>query len=136
MNKLANILAKNIEVECNSVLNDKKNILSKSTIDRKLQLLDYMYDVLGGVANIPSLDKKIAATLKHICSNENRRLKKYNVNRLQESDTEDILSSLQLIASAYKMAENLNSGQEAVLKDIQNIYEANIEKYAPYVLNY
>ena len=132
VNRLANILANGIETECNSI----KAGLSKSTIDKKLQLIDYMYDVLGSVASIPSLDKKIAATLKQICSNENRRLKKYNVNRLQESDAEDILSSLQIIASAYKMAENLNNREDAVLKEIQDIYETNVEKYAPYVLNY
>ena len=132
VNKLANILAKGIETECNSI----KTGLGKSAIDKKLQLIDYMYDVLGSVASIPSLDKKIAATLKQICSNENRRLKKYNVNRLQESDAEDILSSLQIIASAYKMAENLNNSQDAILKDIQDIYETNVERYAPYVLNY
>ena len=132
VNKLANILAKGIETECNSI----KTGLGKSAIDKKLQLIDYMYDVLGSVASIPSLDKKIASTLKQICGNENRRLKKYNVNRLQESDAEDILSSLQIIASAYKMAENLNNSQDAILKDIQGIYETNVEKYAPYVLNY
>ena len=132
VNRLANILANGVETECNSI----KAGLSKSTIDKKLQLIDYMYDVLGSVASIPSLDKKIAATLKQICSNENRRLKKYNVNRLQESDAEDILSSLQIIASAYKMAENLSNSQDAILKDIQDIYETNVERYAPYVLNY
>ena len=136
ISKLANVLAKNIEVECNSILNDKKNTLGKSGIDRKLQLLDYMYDVLGSVANIPSLDKKVAATLKYICSSENRRLKKFNVNRLQENDAEEILSSLQIIAAAYRMAENLNSRQESVVKEIEEIYSTNVEKYAPYVLNY
>ena len=136
VNRIANILAKNIEAECNSILNDKKNRLSKTAIDRKLQLVDYAYEVLGGVANIPSLDKKISATLKYICNNENRRLKKYNVNRLQESDVEEILSSLQIIASACKMAENIGYVDEATMKDMQTIYDINVEKYAPYVLNY
>ena len=135
LNRLANILAKSIEVECNSIQNSK-NGLGKNSIDRKLQLIDYTYEVLGSVASIPSLDKKIAETLKHICNSENRRLKKYNVNRLQESDAEEIIASLQIIASAYKMAENLNSGQESIIKEIKNIYESNVEKYAPYVLNY
>ena len=135
LNRLANILAKSIEVECNSIQNSK-NGLGKNSIDRKLQLIDYTYEVLGSIASIPSLDKKIAETLKHICNSENRRLKKYNVNRLQESDAEEIIASLQIIASAYKMAENLNGGQESIIKEIKNIYESNVEKYAPYVLNY
>ena len=95
-----------------------------------------MYDVLGTVANVPATEKKIATTLKYICNNESRRLKKYNVNRLQESDREEILSSLQIIASAYKMAENFAGVQDAAIKDIKDIYDSNVEKYAPYVLNY
>ena len=134
-NKLANILARNIETECNSIMSDRAG-MSKAIIDRKLQLIDYMYDVLSSAASIPSLDKKIAATLKHICNAENRRLKKYNVNRLQESDAEEILASLQVIASTYKMAENLNNREDAIIKDIKEIYDINVEKYAPYVLNY
>ena len=63
-------------------------------------------------------------------------MKKYNVNRLQESDVEEILTSLQIIASACKMAENLDNVDEATMKDMQSIYDANAEKYAPYVLNY
>ena len=136
MDILAGQLAKSIEIECNYIVNDKSGAVSKSTIDRKLQLIDYQYDVMGGIAEIPSLDRRIAATLKHICSNENRRLKKYNLNRLQESDTEDILSSLQLIASACKMSEKLGGGNESIIKEIKNIYDTNVEKYAPYVLNY
>ena len=135
VNRLANVLAKNVEIECNSIINSKSG-LGKSAVDKKLQLIDYMYDVLSSAASIPSLDKKIAATLKHICNAENRRLKKYNVNRLQESDAEEILSSLQVIAAAYKMAENLSNVQEAELRDIKGIYDSNVEKYAPYVLNY
>ena len=135
VNRLANVLAKNVEIECNSIINNKSG-LGKSAVDKKLQLIDYMYDVLSSAASIPSLDKKIAATLKHICNSENRRLKKYNVNRLQESDAEEILSSLQVIAAAYKMAENLSNVQEAELRDIKGIYDSNVEKYAPYVLNY
>ena len=34
------------------------------------------------------------------------------------------------------MAENLNGGQESIIKEIKNIYESNVEKYAPYVLNH
>ena len=136
VSRLANILVSSIDSECNSILNDKKNVLSKSAIDRKLQLLEYMYDVLGTVANVPATEKKIATTLKYVCNNESRRLKKYNVNRLQESDREEILSSLQIIASAYKMAENFAGVQDAAIKDIKDIYDSNVEKYAPYVLNY
>ena len=132
--KLANILAKSIETECNSILNDKTG--NKTTIDNKLQLMDYQYDLLSSFADIPSIDKKIGVALKHICNSENRRLKKYNLNRLQESDAEEILTSLQIIASAYRMAENLNNRQDATLKDIEEIYHINVEKYAPYVLNY
>ena len=135
VNRLANIIAKNIETECNSILNSK-NGLGKTTLDKKLQVIDYMYDVLGSVASIPSLDKKIAGTLKHICVSESRRLKKYNVNRLQESDKEEILSSLQIIASAYKITESLSSQEDNTIKEIEEIYSANVEKYAPYVLNY
>jgi hypothetical protein len=134
-NKLANILARNIETECNSIMSDRAG-MSKATIDRKLQLIDYMYDILSGAASIQTLDKKLAATLKHICNIENRRLNRYNVNRLQESDAEEILASLQVIASAYKMAENLNNREDAIIKDIKEIYDINVEKYAPYVLNY
>ena len=136
MDILAGQLAKSIEIECNYIANDKSGAVSKSTIDRKLQLIDYQYDILGGIAEIPSLDSRIASTLKHICSNENRRLKKYKRDRRQESDTEDILSSLQLIASACKMSEKLGGGNESIIKEIKNIYDTNVEKYAPYVLNY
>lgn len=135
LKELANTLANSIELECNAITSNKTAAYSKSSIDRKLQLIDYMYEVLGNVAHIPSVDKKIASTLKHICNNENRRLKKYNVNRLQESDAKEILSSLQIIASAYKMAENLSNEQNTVIEEIQQIYESNVEKYAPYVLN-
>lgn len=135
IDNLATILAQSIETECNAISKDKAGV-SISTIDKKLQLIDYMYELLSNVANTPALDKKISSTLKHICIKENRRLKRYNVNRLQESDTEEILSSLQIIASAYKMVGNLNSRQDAVIKEIKEIYDTNVEKYAPYVLNY
>ena len=99
-------------------------------------MIDYLYDVITGIADTPQLDKKLANTLKYIGNHESRRLKKYNVERLGENETKDILSSLQLIASTYKIAEKLSSEQAATVKEIKNIYETTIDKYAPYVLNY
>ncbi len=133
----ANELANCIEIECNAITNDKSKIIgNKNLVDKKLQLIDYLYDVITGIADTPQLDKKLANTLKYIGNHESRRLKKYNVERLGENETKDILSSLQLIASTYKIAEKLSSEQAATVKEIKNIYETTIDKYAPYVLNY
>ena len=135
--ELANELAGSIEIECNAITNEKTRILgNKSIVDKKLQLIDYIYDIIGGLAETPALDNKIATTLKQVCNYENRRLKRYNVDRLTEKDAEEIISSLQVIASSYRMANKLSVDNAPVLKDIKNIYDTNIEKYGPYVLNY
>ena len=134
---LANELAKSIEVECNAITNEKTKVIgNKSIIDRKLQLIDYVYDIISGIADTPALDRKIANTLKYIGNYENRRLKKYKVDRIGENERQDILSSLQIFASTYKIAEKLGSDQASIIKEIQNLYDTNLDKYAPYVLSY
>lgn len=135
--ELVNELAKSIEIECNAITNEKTKVIgNKNLIDKKLQLIDFIYDIIGGIAETPALDKKIAGTLKHIGSYESRRLKKYNVERLNDNDAKEILSSLQVIASAYRLASRLGEEQASTVKEIKNIYDTNVEKYAPYVLNY
>ncbi len=137
VDELANELARCIEIECNAITNEKARIIgNKSAVDKKLQLIDFIYDIIGGIADTPALDRKIMATLKQIGNHENRRLKRYNVDRLTESDAKDIISSLQVIASAYRLANKLGDDQSASFKEIKEIYNTNIDKYAPYVLNY
>ena len=137
MDELANELAKCIEIECNAITNEKSRIIgNKSAIDKKLQLIEFIYDIIGGIAEAPILDRKIANTLKYIGNYENRRLKRYNVDRLGENDVKNILSSLQVIAATYRIASELGDEQSATVKEIKNIYETNVDKYAPYVLNY
>ncbi len=135
--ELAEELAKSIEIECNAITNERSKIVgNKNLVDKKLQLIDFIYDIIDGIAETPALDKKIAGTLKHIGSYETRRLKRYNVERLSENDAKEILSSLQIIASTYRMAGKLGSEQASTINEIKNIYDTNVEKYAPYVLNY
>ena len=137
VNDIASIIAKIIENECDEILSTKTNILgSNAAVDRKIQLIDYTLSFLNSMGKIPSLEKKISATFKYICKYENSKLQRYNVNRLSESDTDEIIATLQLIGSVYETARELGPEHNASIAEIKSIYEANINKFAPHVLNY
>ena len=137
VDSFATEIAKSIEVECNSITGTKSKVINNNAaVDRKLQLIDYLYDILDGFAEVPAIDKKLESTLKFICNHENRMLKRYNVNRLGKKESEEVFASLRIIGSAFRIAEKLNNCQESTLREIKGIYDANVEKYAPYVLNY
>lgn len=134
---LARELANSINIECDIITNEKSKILSnKDIVGKKLQLVDYLYDLVNSFADIPTLDRKVAATLRHICNYENRALKRFNVNRLEENDTKAILASLQTIAASYRLAEKLGNNQKEIINEIKDIYDTNVDRYAQYVLNY
>ncbi|MBQ8337053.1 MAG: DUF2723 domain-containing protein [Bacteroidaceae bacterium] len=134
--ELVSELAKSIDVECKALTKTNSKLLSNNTaVDRKLQLIDFTYDILSSFADVPSADSRIAAMLKNVCNFENRTLKKYNVNRLNESSTEEIIASLQIMTFCYKMAGKLPESQNDTFDYIEGIYGENVEKFAPYVLN-
>ena len=136
VNELASVIARTIENECDEILDTKSNILgSNSTIDKKLQLIDYTYNLLSKMGRIPSIDKKMATAFKHIGNYENRKLKRYNVNRLSESDADEILATLQVIAATYEAARKLGEEQNAAITELKKIYDSNVNQFAPYVLN-
>ena len=137
INDIASVTARIIENECDEILNTKINILSSNAIvDKKMQLIDYTYSFLKSMGKIPSLDKKISTAFKHICKYENSKLQRFNVNRLSENDVDEIITTLQLIGSVYESAIKLGSEHNNSIVEIKNIYDKNIEKFAPYVLNY
>ena len=55
---------------------------------------------------------------------------------VSDNDVDDIIATLQLIGSVYESARKLGHEHSTSVMDIKNIYEKNVDKFAPYVLNY
>lgn len=137
VNEIASEAARIIENECDEILNTKSNILNNKTIvDRKLLLIDYSYSFLNRMGKLPSIDKKLSGTFRRIANYENSKLQRYNVNRLNEMDIDEIIDALQLIGSVYESSRKLGHEHSASVMEIKNLYEKNVDKFAPYVLNY
>ena len=134
--ELANVLALNIEKECDVLTDSKLNVAaSHNTTNRKIQLIENIYSHLSSIGNIPAIDNKISSTLKYITNYEGRRLKKYSPTRLatlNEAGKDEILASLQLMNTLYNFAKSM--GHKETIESIQSVYGTNFEIYAPYVL--
>lgn len=134
--KISNELAKSIHREC-ELLNSNNAALLKNTknIDTKLQLISVLHKFFNETAESSEIDRMIATTLEKIVKLEDKKLKRYNVNRLSEGQKNEIISSLRLIGSIREMASKLNNINEKTLILIYETYSTNVEKYAPHVLN-
>ena len=88
------------------------------------------------MGKLPSIDKKLSGTFRRIANYENSKLQRYNVNRLNEMDIDEIIDALQLIGSVYESSRKLGHEHSASVMEIKNLYEKNVDKFAPYVLNY
>ena len=138
---LAEVLAMNIEKECNSLTDTRQELVASTAVsNRKLQLIEEMYSHLGTLGTIPAVDNRIAATIKYVGNYENRRLKRYTPSRLAaigEKEIEEIISSLQLLRTLHNMSKTIGGVQgEEAQKEIYQIYSKNFESYAPYVMGY
>ena len=138
---LAEVLAMNIEKECNSLTDTRQELVASTAVsNRKLQLIEEMYSHLGTLGTIPAVDNRIAATIKYVGNYENRRLKRYTPSRLAaigEKEMEEIISSLQLLRTLHNMSKTIGGVQgEEAQKEIYQIYSKNFESYAPYVMGY
>ena len=62
-------------------------------------------------------------------------MQRYNVNRLTQNDADEILATLQLVGTAYETARTLGNEYAAAIIEIKNIYDKNVDKFAPYILD-
>ena len=136
INDIVSVIAKIIENECDELSDPKSNVLtSNATVSKKVQLIDHTYSFLSKMGKIPSVDRKMIATFRHIANYENRKLQRYNVNRLTQNDADEILATLQLVGTAYETARTLGNEYAAAIIEIKNIYDKNVDKFAPYILD-
>ena len=136
INDIVSVIAKIIENECDELSDPKSNVLtSNATVSKKVQLIDHTYSFLSKMSKIPSVDRKMIATFRHIANYENRKLQRYNVNRLTQNDADEILATLQLVGTAYETARTLGNEYAAAIIEIKNIYDKNVDKFAPYILD-
>ena len=133
---IAHELARCIHNECDLLTRSDATLLeSTKLVDTKLQLITSMHKFLSEIAKSGELDRIIAKAIEHVTRFEDRKLKRYNVNRLGEGQKQEILSVLRLIATMGEISNRLSNDNEKTRILINEVYNTNVEKYAPYVLN-
>ena len=134
--KIANEIAKSIYKECETLSKNDAPVLENTKyVDTKLQLINNLNMFLKEIAKSEKLEKTIARTIEHVAKFEEKKLKRYNVNRLNDSQKQEILSILRLIATMGEISNKLSGDNESTRTLVNNIYNSNVEKYAPHVLN-
>jgi hypothetical protein len=133
---IAHELARCIHNECDLLTRSDATLLeSTKLVDTKLQLITSMHKFLSEIAKSGELDRIIAKAIEHVPRFEDRKLKRYNVSRLNENQKQEILSILRLIATLGDMANRLGGKNESTKALVNNIYNSNVEKFASHVLN-
>ena len=134
--KIASEIAKSIHKECEVLKNSNTSILENTrNVDTKLQMINSLNLFFKEIAKSEELEKSIASSIEHVAKFEDKKLKRYNVSRLNDSQKQEILSILRLIATLGDMANKLGGKNESTKALVNNIYNSNVEKFASHVLN-
>ena len=134
--KIANEIAKSIYKECDVLKRSDASVLENTKhVDTKLQLINNLNAFLREIAKSEELDKAIATTIEHLARFEEKKLKRYNVNRLSDSQKQEILSVLRLIATMGDMSNRLGEKNENTKILVNKLYSSSVEKFASHVID-
>ncbi|MBR5455417.1 MAG: DUF2723 domain-containing protein [Bacteroidaceae bacterium] len=133
---IADEVAKYTYKECELLKQSDASLLENTkAVETKLQLIASLHKFLGEMANSKELDMMMTSSLEHISKFADRKLKRYNVNRLSEGQKQEILSTLRLLGTVREMAGRIKDIDEKAMLGIYGTYNTNLEKFAPHVLN-
>ena len=131
--RIATVIMQNISREC-EILNNTALLESTSLADTKLQLIGHLHKFLGSMATSSETNKRIAATIERMLKFEESKLRRYNVNRLNDSAKKEIISVLRLIDSMSNLSKELGEKHAKTFVMVKEVYNANVDKFAKHLI--